>query len=136
MHTFFYPQEKRFSSQTVISRASTNSLMCDGNARRKSGAFPAERGTRESSVIACDLSIRNENSAALICIYKIPTELDALPAFILCDFRTFRRNLVKANSSRSLASPYCPLGTASLDASRARWNPFRRCNIPGQVYSF
>ena len=73
---------------------------------------------------------RNGNAA------EIPTELVALSAFILCDFRTFRRNLVKANSSRSLASPYRPLGTAPLDASRARWNPFRRCNIPGQVYSF
>lgn len=74
--------------------------------RKKSGAFAVERGTRESSMIARDLSIRKwKFPSTLICIYKIPTALDALSAFISCDFKTFRQNLVKANSSRSLTIP-------------------------------
>lgn len=94
------------------------------NVRRKSGAFSMERRTREFSVIARDLSIRKwKFPSALICIYKIPTALDALSAFISCDFRTFRRNLVKANSSRSLASSVLPLRIAPLH--RSPWCSFK-----------
>lgn len=43
---------------SIISFARINGLTRDRNARRKSGALAVERGTRESSVIARDLSIR------------------------------------------------------------------------------